>query len=166
MNMATKSRRHLTHALGCLAGLLLAMPAHAEPRLTLYLADSPRPGILTGCEMYFFARTEGQPWRQVAQPIRLEWAGGGVDLNVGAQPGGKEDKRQEHCFRLDLDGKILTGGAVISSNSARRLDFPVLVESIAHEAKTPVLTLHPRWPTKESDVDDYRAMHMLRQVFQ
>lgn len=129
--------------LACMASGMVH--AQALPGLALYLADPPRPGILTGCELYFFARTGGQPWHRVTRPVRLEWEGGGVDLNQGAEGGAEHDLLREHCFRLELDGRILAGGAIISPHSARYLTFPVLLEQRHPADGTPVLTLRPHW---------------------
>ncbi|NTV95741.1 MAG: hypothetical protein HGA75_10030 [Thiobacillus sp.] len=136
-------RRLAAWWLACLASGLVH--AQATPGLALYLADPPRPGILSGCELFFFARTEGQPWHRVTRPVRLEWEGGGAALNAGEANGGKPDMLREHCFRLELDGRILTGGAVISSHSARYLAFPVLLEPPLPDGGIPVLTLRPHW---------------------
>lgn len=117
--------------------------AQASPGLALYLADAPRPGILTGCQLFYFARTASQPWRQVTQPLRLDWEGGGIQLN--AESAASPAPLREHCFRIELDGQILAGGAVISPHSARYLDFPVLLEHPGEDGQPPTLRLLPSW---------------------
>lgn len=136
-------KRLATWLLACLASGMVH--AQALPGLALYLADPPRPGILTGCELFFFAKTTGQPWHRVTQPLRLEWEGGGVSLNEGADDDAKPDMLREHCFRLELDGRILAGGAIISPHSARYLTFPVLLEQHRPADDIPALTLRPNW---------------------
>lgn len=141
--------------------------APAAPGLTLSVASPPRPGILTGCELFFFAHTEGQPWRPVTRPLRLAWDGGGVDLNVGAAPEPSTNPLREHCFRLELDGQLLTGGAVLSPHSARRLNFPVLVEDPGRDGRPPRLRLLPNWTVagNMSPAPPDRATILLRERF-
>lgn len=137
--------------LPCLASGMVH--AQALPGLALYLADPPRPGILTGCELFFFAKTAGQPWHRATQPLRLEWEGGGVSLNEGAEGDAKPGMLREHCFRLELDGRILAGGAIISPHSARYLTFPVLLEQFQPADDIPALILRPSWTASGNNGD-------------
>jgi hypothetical protein len=137
--------------------------AYAGSSLELYVAAMPRPGIAQGCEMYFFAKTAGDPWKKVTAPVQLNWRGGGVLLNPEASP--VEYSIKEQCFRLVLDGRILVGGAVISEHSARRLDFHVLAESSKKAGGPPVLMLQERWPVKATPKVADRAVEQLRKAF-
>lgn len=136
------------------AWLCLAPPVGAAPDLRLFVADSPRPGILNGCELYFFARTDGNPWKPVAGPLRLTWPGGGTTLQ-SREPGEVPAARLgDQCFRLELDGEILIGGALVSAHSARLLDFPVLLVQGGRDDGPVALELRPRlvapgWPVEE-----------------
>lgn len=117
MNPLFRSHRNAV----LLAALLFgALPALAEPGLTLYLAEPTRLGRLEDCE-----RPAEADWVRHGGPLKLHWGNRHVELNTGAEPAAVA--LSEHCFRLDLDGRPLVWGASVSRHSARYLDFPVLL---------------------------------------
>lgn len=130
--------------------------------LTLFVSPTPRPGIVEGCELYFFAKTETSMWRAVTEPVRLQWPGGGTILGTGqAARSTSISVLQDHCFRLELDGRVLTGGAILSQHSARIIRFPVLALQQTDGAP-PVLQLHAQWPPESLADQSLKAVRILQ----
>ncbi len=150
--------------MGLALSIAMGTKVHAEPVLELFVANAPRPGIVEGCEMFFFAKTAIDPWKKVTEKVRLNWRGGGVMLNPGASP--HKERLREQCFKLVLDGEILAGGALISEQSARRLDFSVLVESSKRLGGATVVSYKERWPAGSDKELTVPVIKQLRDAFQ
>lgn len=115
--------------------------AHAQEGLSLHIADAPRPGIVEGCEMLPAASMRPDPWRLFPAAVQINWQGGGTLLNPQTRLDVQGRSLQERCFRLDLDGRPLVGGAVVARRSARLLRFPVLLVEDDVAGRPPLLTL-------------------------
>lgn len=138
-----------------LSGGILASPLRAEPAsdaaaLTLHVMPPAKPGQLTGCPLQATGDAAAAAWTRVTTRTMLTWSGGGVTLNPKADPAAREGWLAEHCFRLDLDGKPLVRGAIVSKHSARLLTFPVLLEASTTKRPTE-LTLSPSLPPPSPD---------------
>lgn len=151
-----------------MAGQALAAEAQALPakRIQLEVAPSPRPGILEGCELYFFAQTANSAWKQSTQGVDLRWQGGRVHLlGILESHESRKVPLAGQCFRLVIDGEILTGGAVIDAGQKRALPFPVIVIQEQEDERGKVTgKLQPRWPTQLNQERPWKAIEKLNAI--
>lgn len=127
---------------GILSSPLRAESASGPAALMLHVMPPARPGQLTECPLH---ATDDTAWTRVTARVTLSWSNGGTTLNPQADPAASGTRLAEHCFRLDLDGKPLVFGAIVSRHSARLLTFPVLLEASGADRPTE-LTLSPSLP--------------------
>lgn len=133
-----------------LSGGMLPSPLRAEPAsdpalLALYIVPPARPGQLTECRLPTAGDAVAATWAPVTTRVTLAWHGGSATLNPQADAPASGARLAEHCFRLDLDGKPLVSGAIVSRHSARLLTFPVLLEESGPH-RPAELTLSPSLP--------------------
>lgn len=143
---------------------LRAEPAPGPAPLAVHVMPPPRPGQLTECPLRAAGDAAPATWTQVTARVALAWHGGSATLNPQADPVATGTRLAEQCFRLDLDGKPLVFGAIVSRHSARLLTFPVLLEASGANRPTE-LTLSPSLPSTAAPGATPAWLHTLQARF-
>ncbi|WP_457419144.1 hypothetical protein [Roseateles sp. P5_E7] len=129
--------------------------SHRSWRLLVFHAF--RPGILSLCaNAHQWPDFERLAMPEAADPLKarwlaeaasIQWPGGRFSQADASDAPAKPGLLTDACFTLFVDGKPVMSGAVVSSYSARRFDFPALVVAQRAPADGPLgLTLAPRFP--------------------
>lgn len=113
-----------------------AQTAHDTPqdqvRLWLVEPALPRPDVSADSLLDCPARAESAakerlPWAApLAAAAQVQWQGGQFLLPATPGAGADPTPVSDRCFALEVDGKLVVSGAVLSRHSARLLRFPVL----------------------------------------
>ncbi|MEO5336246.1 MAG: hypothetical protein H7841_05030 [Magnetospirillum sp. WYHS-4] len=130
---------------GFLIGLLPIQSLAAEARLWIVSPD--RLGDLSNCskEAERAVALGSAAARLVASDALVRWADGW--FLVHGEEGSKGDPGRvlDQCFLLEVDGRAIASGAVVSRYSARLLRFPaLLIWSLGQRPLEFLLT--PRYP--------------------
>jgi len=129
--------------------------SHRPWRLLVFHAF--RPGILSLCaNAHQWLDFERLALPDAADPLKarwlieaasIQWPGGRFSQAAAGDAPAKPGLLSDACFTLFVDGKPVMSGAVVSSYSARRFDFPALIVAERAPAEGPLrLTLAPRFP--------------------
>ena len=132
--------------------------SHRPWRLLVFHAF--RPGVLSLCaNAHQWPDFERLAMPDAADPLKarwlieaasIQWPGGRFSQNA-SQPAADDAPAKprlltDACFTLIVNGKPVMSGAVVSSYSARRFDFPALIVDGARVEGPLQLTLAPRFP--------------------
>ena len=133
---------------------------------------APRPHILALCKnvhrwIGFEELAHPDPAdplkaRLLSEALTVNWAAG--SFAQAGEPAPKDKLLTDACFALYIDDKPVLSGAVVSSFSARRFDFPALVVQQPMPEGPLRLTLAPRFPPEPEQPAPKKWVELLNQI--